>query len=245
MPIKISMNTKEKVEKLLQENNDLISQYHKDEKSVDFEPIVGKVGKFGGRFSFEELRVEPEYSDIEVLTGERDAYKNILQQCETSAKMTDKELTKLTLESYVSLFVEFKIYTNVARKKNARDIKTAREFGDLSENAEYQIAREQQGLIEARISELAAITDNCEIVEPKTSYTIGEPGATVTIQNLKTKQEKTFILVGATESDINSVPQKISNVAPIGKAVVGKKTGDTVPVVIGKNRDMYKIISIK
>ncbi len=245
MPIKISLKTKEKVEKLLAENNDLISQYHKDEKSVDFAPIVGKVGKFGGRCSFEDLRNEPEYSDIEVLVGERDAYKNILQQCETSLGAPDKDFTKLTLESYVSLYVEFKIYKNVARLKNARDIKTAREFGDLSENAEYQIAREQQGLIEARISELEAITDNCEIIEPKTSYSIGEPGATVTICNLKTKQEKTFILVGATESDINSVPQKISNVAPLGKAVVGKKAGDTVPVIIGKNKDMYKIISIK
>ncbi|MBE5732587.1 MAG: transcription elongation factor GreA [Clostridiales bacterium] len=245
MPIKISLKTKEKVEKLLQENNDLISQFHKDEKSVDFAPIVGKVGKFGGRCSFEDLRHEPEYSDIEVLIGERDAYKNISQQCDTSGRPSEKELTQLTLETYVSLYVEFKIYKNVARQKNARDIKTAREFGDLSENAEYQIAREQQGLIEARISELEAIVDNCEIIDTKTGYDIGEPGATVVIQNLKTKQKKEFILVGATESDINSVPQKISNVAPIGKAVVGKKAGDTVPVIIGKNKDMYKIISIK
>lgn len=245
MPIKISLKTKERVEKLLAENNDLISQYHKDEKSVDFAPIVGKVGKFGGRCSFEELRHEPEYKDIEVLVGERDAYKNIAQQCDTSNRASDKELTQLTLESYVSLYVEFKIYKNVARQKNARDIKTAREFGDLSENAEYQIAREQQGLIEARISELEKIVDNCEIVEPKTSYDIGEPGATVTIQNLKTKAIREFMLVGATESDINSVPQKISNVAPLGKAVVGKKVGDTVPVIIGKNKEMYKIISIK
>lgn len=245
MPIKISVKTKEKVEKLLQDRNNLISQYHKDESSVDFTPIVSKVGKFGGRFSFDELKNEPEYKDIEVLVGERDAYKNISQQCDTSTTRSEKELTQLTLESYVSLYVEFKIYKNVARQKNARDIKTAREFGDLSENAEYQIAREQQGLIEARISQLEAITDNCEIIEHKESYTVGEQGATVTIQNLKTKQEKTFILVGATESDINSVPQKISNVAPLGKAVVGKKAGDTVPVIIGKNRDMYKIISIK
>jgi transcription elongation factor GreA len=245
MPIKISLKTKEKVEKLLQENNDLISKYYENESSVDFAPIVGKVGKFGGRFSFEELKTEPEYKDIEVLIGERDAYKNISQQCDTSNKPSEKELTQLTLESYVSLYVEFKIYKNVARQKNARDIKTAREFGDLSENAEYQIAREQQGLIEARISELEKIVDNCEIIEPKTDYDIGEPGATVTIQNLKTKQQKTFILVGATESDINSVPQKISNVAPLGRAVVGKKAGDTVPVIIGKNKDMYKIISIK
>ena len=244
MPIKISQKTKAQVEQLLVKYNDLVSQYHNDEKSVDFEPIVSQVN-YAGIVPFAEIKKEPEYKDIEVLEGFRGAYENILKQSNTSAQASDEGLTQLTLEKYVDLYVEYKIYTNVTRLKNVRDIKTAREFGDLSENAEYQIAREQQGLIEARITELKVITDNCVIVDPKDGYTVGEPGATVTIKNLKTKQVKTFELVGATERDINSNPPKISNAAPLGKAVLGKKKGDQVRVMIGKNKDMYEITEIK
>ncbi len=200
---------------------------------------------FNGVCPFIEMVNYSDYSNVKVLEAKYNAYKNISDHAITSSTKEDKNYTKLTLEKYVDLYLELKLYKEVARQKNQTDIKTAREFGDLSENAEYQIAREQQGLIEARISELEKIVDNCEIIEPKTSYDIGEPGATVTIQNLKTKATREFMLVGATESDINCVPQKISNVAPIGKAVVGKKAGDTVAVIIGKNKDMYKIISIK
>lgn len=243
MPIKISKATKEKVEILLKENNDLLSAYHKDEK-VDLAPIVEKVN-FEGIVPFKDIKNEPEYKDIEVLNGFCGAYENILKQSTTSENPLDDGLIQLPLEKYVDLYVEYKIYTNVTRLKNVRDIKTAREFGDLSENAEYQIAREQQGLIEARIAELKAITDNCVIVDPKESYDVAEPGATVTIKNLKTKQEKVFMLVGTTESDINSNPPKISNAAPLGKAVFGKKKGDKVMMLIGKNKDMFEIIEIK
>ena len=240
MPIRISPKMKEEVRKSLEDYNTLLSRAQKD-SSVDLGEVVARV-KFD---SFEELKKEPEYSDIEVLTGERDAYQNIMLMCETTDYAPTKPYSKLSLAKYVEFVVELRLYKNVARRKNIRDIQTAREFGDLSENAEYTIAREQQGKIESHILELDYIANNCEIIEPKDSYTEGDIGSTVTIVNQKTKQSRTFMLTGCFEADINSVPQKISNESPIGKAVMGKKVGDNVMVVTNRGKDIYKITAIK
>lgn len=240
MPIKISAKMKEEVKVALDEYNALLSKAQKD-NTIDLSEYVSKVN-FD---AFEDLKKEPEYSALEVLTGERDAYQNIILMRETVDHNPSKPYSKLSLEKYVALVVELRIYKNVARRKNNRDIQTAREFGDLSENAEYQIAREQQGKIESHILELEYVVSNCEIIEPKDSYSIGEIGSTVTIVNLKTKQQRTFELTGCYESDINSVPQKISNESPIGAAVMGKKAGDNAIVVTNRGKDMYKIVSIK
>ncbi len=241
MPIRISENLKAKVKAALEEYNTTLSKAQREPDSVDLTPYVARVDVDG----FEDLKKEPEYNDLEILTGERDAYQNILLICETADYESSKVYSKLSLEKYVAFVVELRLYKNVARRKNIRDIQTAREFGDLSENAEYTIAREQQGKIEAHIVELEYIINNCEIVEPKTAYTVGEIGATVTIENLKTKQKRTFVLTGKHEGDINSVPQKISDESPIGKAVLGKKAGDNAIIVTARGKDLYKIISVK
>ena len=241
MPIRISSKMKEEVKKTLEDYNTLLSRAQKEPGAVDLSDIIARV-KFD---NFEELKKEPEYNDIEVLTGERDAYQNIMLMCETTDYAPSKPYSKLSLEKYVAFVVELRLYKNVARRKNIRDIQTAREFGDLSENAEYTIAREQQGKIESHIVELEYIVNNCEIIQPKDSYSVGDIGSTVTIQNLKTKQTRTFMLTGCFEADINSVPQKISNESPIGKAVMGKKVGDNAIVVTNRGKDIYKITAIK
>jgi transcription elongation factor GreA len=238
MPIRISDEQKKLAKDFLEKYNETLSLAQKD-STVDLSQYVARV-KFDG---FEDLKAEPEYSDLEVLTGERDAFQNIILNCETAK--TDAEYPKISLEKYVELVVELRIYKNVKRRKNVRDIKTAREFGDLSENAEYQIAREQQGIIESHIADLEKIVDNCEIVQPKTTHDVADIGAKITIESVKTKAKVEFELVGSSEADINSVPQKISNASPIGRAVNSKKVGETVCVVLPKGKEIYKIIEIK
>ncbi len=238
MPIRISDDQKQLAKDNLDKYNAILSDAQKDDK-VDLSQYVARV-KFDG---FEELKKEPEYSDLEVLTGERDAYQNIILNCETTK--TDAEYPKISLEKYVELVVELRLYKNVKRRKNVRDIKTAREFGDLSENAEYQIAREQQGIIESHIADLEKMVGNCEIVQPKTTHDVADIGAKIVIENARTKAQVVFELVGSSEADINSVPQKISNASPIGRAVSGHKAGDTVVVVLPRGKEIYKISEIK
>jgi transcription elongation factor GreA len=124
-------------------------------------------------------------------------------------------------------------------------IKTARDFGDLSENSEYDDAKEEQSKNASRIAEIRKILANATIsadAGTKRSPAVSI-GCTVTIEEVSSKKKITFTLVGTTET--NSLEQKISNESPVGAAVIGHKKGETVEVVApnGKTRE-YVIAKI-
>jgi len=130
--------------------------------------------------------------------------------------------------------------TKVTRREIAEQIARAKEFGDLSENFEYQDAKEQQGLNEARILELEAKIQDAVVVEATTGGDEVVLGATFTAEvNGKTK---TFSIVGSTEA--SPMDGKISNESPIGQAFLGHKVGDSVDVTVPSGVMTYKIISI-
>ncbi len=116
----------------------------------------------------------------------------------------------------------------VQRKEIAQKIKEAREQGDLSENAEYDAAKEEQRHIEARIAELEGILKNVEVVEEEIDYSRVHLGCFVTVTDHQTKRKIRWQLVGSTEA--SSLAQKISNESPIGRALMGSSVGETVTV---------------
>ena len=126
------------------------------------------------------------------------------------------------------------------RSAVAERIKTAREFGDLSENAEYSAARQEQEKNESRISEIEHILENVDIIkQPKNKGRV-ELGNTVELKNKS--GDKTFTIVGSVEAD--PLSGKISDESPIGKALLGKKIGDAVEIKTPAATTTYTIASI-
>lgn len=122
----------------------------------------------------------------------------------------------------------------------AERIKTAREFGDLSENAEYSAARAEQEKNESRISEIEHILENVQIItQPKNKGKV-ELGNTVTLKNKDGVKE--FTIVGSVEAD--PLEGKISNESPIGEALLGKKLGEEVEIKLPASTTAYKIEKI-
>ncbi len=125
------------------------------------------------------------------------------------------------------------------RGEVAEKISEARDFGDLSENAEYDAAREEQGLLETRIAEIEDIVNNAEIIKAGKKSTIGL-GSKV---ELKTGSKKVvYTVVGPVEAD--PIEGKISNESPIGMALYGKKVDDKVTITTPKGDISYTIVSV-
>lgn len=121
----------------------------------------------------------------------------------------------------------------------AERIKTAREFGDLSENAEYQSARQEQEHVESRISDIENILQNAEIIKKPKGDNKVQLGSAVMLKNGSTKK---FQVVGTVEAD--PLNGKISDESPIGKALMGQKVGDSVEIVTPAETATYKIVEI-
>lgn len=121
----------------------------------------------------------------------------------------------------------------------AEAIKTAREFGDLAENAEYQSARQEQEKLEARISEIDHILLNVQVISKPRGDSKVQIGSTVTLKNHDTKK---FQVVGTVEAD--PLNGKISDESPIGQALLGKQVGDKVEIVTPAETATYKITDI-
>ena len=133
----------------------------------------------------------------------------------------------------------------VKRKEVAEKIKEAREQGDLSENAEYDAAKDEQAGIEARIEEIERILKNAEVFDEdeSTAGTINV-GCKVKVLDMEYDEEMDFQLVGSTEA--NSLQGKISNESPVGKALIGAKQGDVVDVELADGDIMqYKVLKIE
>jgi transcription elongation factor GreA len=120
----------------------------------------------------------------------------------------------------------------------AEKIANARDYGDLSENAEYDAAREEQSLLETRIAELEDILKNADIIKRSKSSTI-RVGSTVALENGK---KVTYQVVGPVEAD--PLEGKISNESPIGAALMGKKVGDTVTITTPKGQVVYSVEAV-
>jgi len=150
-----------------------------------------------------------------------------------------KKMFHLTTKGVADLEVELKAL--LAERGNiAERIKLAREFGDLSENAEYSSARQEQERSEARIAEIDHILKNVTIIENPKNKNIVELGNTVVLKG--SDNEKTFTIVGSVEADpLNGM---ISDESPIGKALMGKRLDDEVEIVTPAQTSTFKIASI-
>jgi len=130
------------------------------------------------------------------------------------------------------------------RREVAEKIKEAREQGDLSENAEYDAAKDEQRDIEARIEELEAILKNAEVVvEDEADTEKINVGCKVDVLDMEFDEEVTFQIVGSTEA--NSLHNMISNESPLGKALMGSRVGDLVDVEAPVGMMQYKILKIE
>ena len=132
----------------------------------------------------------------------------------------------------------------VKRKEVAQKIKEAREQGDLSENAEYDAAKDEQRDIELRIEELEKLLKNAEVVvEEEIDVNKINIGCKVKLLDVEYDEEMEFYIVGSTEA--NSLQNKISNEAPVGRALIGKSVGDVVDVETQAGIIQYKVLEIQ
>lgn len=155
--------------------------------------------------------------------------------------MTKKNI--LTYEGLKKLEDELQDLKVVKRKEVADKIKEAREQGDLSENAEYDAAKDEQRDIEARIEEIEKILKNAEVVvEDDVTLDHINIGCGVRIYDMEFEEELEYKIVGSTEA--NSLKGKISNESPVGKALLGKKVGDVVTVETQAGDISYKVLEI-
>lgn len=150
----------------------------------------------------------------------------------------------LTYQGLKKLEDELQDLKLVKRKEVAQKIKEAREQGDLSENAEYDAAKDEQRDIEARIDEIEKILKNAEVVvEEEVELDKISIGCTVRILDCEYNEECEYKIVGSTEA--NSLKGKISNESPVGRALLGAKVGDTVKVETQVGDLEYKVLEIQ
>lgn len=149
----------------------------------------------------------------------------------------------ITKKGYEKLEKEVKTLKSVERPKIIEAISTAREYGDLSENAEYHAAREKQSFIEGRIIDLEDKIARAEIIDPTNlSGDTVKFGATVKILDDETEEESIYRIVGEYEADISK--KLISIASPLARAMIGKQIGDIIEVITPKSSRSYEIISL-
>jgi transcription elongation factor GreA len=150
----------------------------------------------------------------------------------------------MTPAGYASMKAHLKKLKDVDRIANSRAIEVARGHGDLSENADYSAAKEEQGLIEAKIRELEAKTALAEVIDPtKLSGTRVRFGATVTIEDSESGEQQTYAIVGEHEADIKRGRMSIG--APVARALIGKEVGDTVTLPSAKGKREVEVVKVE
>ena len=151
----------------------------------------------------------------------------------------------MTVQGARALEEELHHLTKVVRPKLSQDIGTARELGDLKENAEYHAAREQQGMVEARVRDIEGRLQNSVVIDVTTIAHTGKVifGTTVVIANVETDESVTYHIVGEDEADFKL--GKISVGSPIARALVGKNEGDVVTVKTPSGVVEYEIIEVR
>jgi len=149
----------------------------------------------------------------------------------------------MTRAGFDALEVELKQLKTIERPAIIQAIAEARELGDLKENAEYHSAREKQGFIEGRVGELEAIISRAEVIDPASLSGSIKFGATVTVADEDTDEEKTWQIVGEYEANVEKGLLNIKS--PIARAFIGKEEGDSVEVRAPGGIKSYEILSVE
>jgi transcription elongation factor GreA len=156
--------------------------------------------------------------------------------------MRDKEVI-LTIEGLKKLEAELEQLKSVSRREVALRIKQAIEFGDISENSEYEDAKNEQAFIEGRILSLEKMLRNAKIIDDENLGTeVVSIGSTVLLRDVEFDEEFQCTIVGSAEADPEE--NKISNESPVGKSILGKSKGETVEVMVPAGVLKYNIVDI-
>jgi transcription elongation factor GreA len=148
----------------------------------------------------------------------------------------------LTQEKFEELKKELEHLKTVRRKEVAESLEYARSLGDLSENAEYQEARDMQAAIEERIGHLEQIIKEAKIVAHTKKGDVVGLGSEVTIQKVKEKENRTYTIVGSEEANIHE--HKLSYLSPLGEALMGKAKGDAFDFETPTGKQNYKVVKV-
>jgi transcription elongation factor GreA len=149
--------------------------------------------------------------------------------------------TLVTQAGYDRLVAELEALTTSRRAEVAERIKTAREYGDVSENAEYDDAKNEQARVETRIITIEESLRTAKIIETVDTKSVGI-GNKVTVKEKGAKSEEVYLIVGSTEAD--PLENRVSNESPFGKSLIGAKKGDVVQVAAPKGSITYEIVKI-
>ncbi|MDH5797852.1 MAG: transcription elongation factor GreA [Paracoccaceae bacterium] len=153
------------------------------------------------------------------------------------------EKIPMTRAGYAALNDELKTLKSIERPAIIRAIAEAREHGDLSENAEYHSAREKQSFIEGRIKELEGLVSLAEVIDPTSLSGAVKFGATVSLVDEDSEEEKTYQIVGESEANIEA--GKLNIKSPLARALIGKEEGDSVEVRTPGGEKSYEILKIQ
>ncbi len=156
--------------------------------------------------------------------------------------MADRELI-VSKEGLRKLEAELELLKTVKRREVAERIKIAREFGDISENSEYEDAKNEQAFVEGRIQTLEKMLRQAQVVDEATM----DPdhvhiGSRVTVRDLDEGEEEVYEIVGSTEAD--PIKNRISNESPVGKALIGARVDDLVEVIAPVGKIRLKVVKI-
>jgi transcription elongation factor GreA len=150
----------------------------------------------------------------------------------------------LTPEGYKKLQEEIEYLSSQKRREVAERIRIAREFGDITENAEYDDAKNEQAMLEHRIATLEERLRDAKVINKKdVAKDVVSVGSKVKLRDVGAKQTVEYHIVGSAEA--NPAENKLSNESPVGKAIIGHKKGDTVEVAAPRGAMKYKILEIK
>ncbi|MCL7463814.1 transcription elongation factor GreA [Phaeovulum sp. NW3] len=153
------------------------------------------------------------------------------------------EKIPMTRAGYDALDEELKSLKTVERPAVIKAIAEAREHGDLSENAEYHAAREKQSFVEGRIKELESILGRAEVIDPSRLSGAVKFGATVTLVDEDTEDERTYQIVGEAEADLER--GLLNMKSPLARALIGKEAGDSVEVRTPGGDKSYEILAVR
>ena len=150
----------------------------------------------------------------------------------------------LTPAGYEKLKQEIELLSNDRRREVADRIRVAREFGDISENAEYDDAKNEQAMLEHKIAQLEDRLINARVIDSgDVDLSVVSIGAKVRLKDMDANKVFEYTIVGSAEA--NPAEEKLSNESPVGRAIIGKKKGETVEVSAPRGSLKYKILDIK
>lgn len=158
--------------------------------------------------------------------------------------MGENKQVILTYEGVKKVEDELEYLRTVKRKEVTQKIKTALSFGDLSENAEYDEAKNEQAFVEGRIATLENMLKNAKVIDDDDIKTdVVSVGAVIKVKDLDYGDEMEFTIVGSAEADPSKM--KISNEAPIGRGLLGKKVGEKVEIQVPDGKCTYEVMEIR